>query len=379
MIWTTHIITKQREVCASQNKSTTCLNNRTTSIWTGSDLITRKVTWWREAIRRKCSIQKVRREDVWYRCDRWRGPNRYNWAASAATAAARTAARQKYGSNGPISSKNTFVARRSRIYSGHTSIKQKNKTHQPLPKTLVALAEPQQLCHQKNAGPRNAGPGTVGGQCNPTQIHSDALGRQWFAVIRVLYGDCIDCSTGEYLCNRNASTRGPPRIGPFYCENCVVLLAHRRTRAVRTVAHESARMPEFLQLFNASALFTFPCNVYACYTQVLQAVVCVVLALIFDINQVDHQKAAEIINNISLAIVIVIVAINVIINAFDQNGIAQLLMGKTWDDLGPGRWTPSIYTWRAANKGPLIPHRFLPSLVHLLIVRSLAPHSHPHN
>lgn len=65
------------------------------------------------------------------------------------------------------------------------------------------------------------------------------------------------------------------------------------------------------------------------YIQVLQAVVCVVLALIFDINQVDHQKAAEIINNISLAIVIVIVAINVIINAFDQNGIAQLFNDKT--------------------------------------------------
>lgn len=63
--------------------------------------------------------------------------------------------------------------------------------------------------------------------------------------------------------------------------------------------------------------------------QVLQAVVCVVLALIFDINQVDQQKAAEIINNISLAIVIVIVAINVIINAFDQNGFAQLFAEKT--------------------------------------------------
>lgn len=73
------------------------------------------------------------------------------------------------------------------------------------------------------------------------------------------------------------------------------------------------------------------CFAYVGYTilQVLQAVVCVVLALIFDINQVDHQKAAEIINNISLAIVIVIVAINVIINAFDQNGIAQLFNDKT--------------------------------------------------
>ncbi|XP_055310384.1 ninjurin-1-like [Sitodiplosis mosellana] len=51
--------------------------------------------------------------------------------------------------------------------------------------------------------------------------------------------------------------------------------------------------------------------------QVVQAVVCVVLGLIFDINHVDDQKKAEIINNVSLAISIVVVAINVLISVFD--------------------------------------------------------------
>lgn len=45
--------------------------------------------------------------------------------------------------------------------------------------------------------------------------------------------------------------------------------------------------------------------------------VCVILGLIFDINQIDDQKKAEIINNVSLAISIVVVAINVLISVFD--------------------------------------------------------------
>lgn len=48
-----------------------------------------------------------------------------------------------------------------------------------------------------------------------------------------------------------------------------------------------------------------------------QAVVCVILGLIFDINQIDDQKKAEIINNVSLAISIIVVAINVLISVFD--------------------------------------------------------------
>lgn len=45
----------------------------------------------------------------------------------------------------------------------------------------------------------------------------------------------------------------------------------------------------------------------------MQAIVCIILGLIFDINKVDQQKSAEIINNVSLAISVVVVAINVLI------------------------------------------------------------------
>lgn len=41
------------------------------------------------------------------------------------------------------------------------------------------------------------------------------------------------------------------------------------------------------------------------------------LGLIFDINQVDDQKAANIINNVSLTIAVIVVAINVVIGVFD--------------------------------------------------------------
>lgn len=51
--------------------------------------------------------------------------------------------------------------------------------------------------------------------------------------------------------------------------------------------------------------------------QVIQAIVCVVLGLILDINNVAQQKIADICNNVCLTIIIVTVAINVIISAFD--------------------------------------------------------------
>uniref|UniRef100_A0A1B0ES74 Putative conserved plasma membrane protein n=1 Tax=Lutzomyia longipalpis TaxID=7200 RepID=A0A1B0ES74_LUTLO len=54
--------------------------------------------------------------------------------------------------------------------------------------------------------------------------------------------------------------------------------------------------------------------------QVIQAVVCVVLAMVLNINNVNEQKAADICNNICVAIIIVTVAINVIISAFDLKG-----------------------------------------------------------
>uniref|UniRef100_A0A1L8D9F1 Putative conserved plasma membrane protein n=1 Tax=Nyssomyia neivai TaxID=330878 RepID=A0A1L8D9F1_9DIPT len=54
--------------------------------------------------------------------------------------------------------------------------------------------------------------------------------------------------------------------------------------------------------------------------QVIQAVVCVVLGLVLNINNVNEQRAADICNNVCVAIIIVTVAINVIISAFDLKG-----------------------------------------------------------
>lgn len=53
------------------------------------------------------------------------------------------------------------------------------------------------------------------------------------------------------------------------------------------------------------------------FHQIFQAVVCVILGLVFDINKVDQQKSADIINNVSVSIAVVVVTLNVVISAFD--------------------------------------------------------------
>lgn len=57
--------------------------------------------------------------------------------------------------------------------------------------------------------------------------------------------------------------------------------------------------------------------------QILQAIVCIVLGLIFDINKVNEQKSADIINNVSLSIAVIVVALNVVISAFDIKGNSE--------------------------------------------------------
>lgn len=57
--------------------------------------------------------------------------------------------------------------------------------------------------------------------------------------------------------------------------------------------------------------------------QVLQACVCIILGLILDISNVNHQKRAQIVNNVSLAIAVVVVTMNVIISAFDIKYISE--------------------------------------------------------
>lgn len=60
---------------------------------------------------------------------------------------------------------------------------------------------------------------------------------------------------------------------------------------------------------------------YYCLIQLLQSILCIVLGLIFDINKVDQQKSANIVNNVGLSIVIIVVVINVMISAFDIKAI----------------------------------------------------------
>lgn len=59
------------------------------------------------------------------------------------------------------------------------------------------------------------------------------------------------------------------------------------------------------------------------FLQILQAIVCIILGLIFDITKVDDQKSANIINNVSLAIAVIVVALNVVISAFDIKAISD--------------------------------------------------------
>ncbi|XP_037913384.1 ninjurin-2-like isoform X1 [Hermetia illucens] len=58
--------------------------------------------------------------------------------------------------------------------------------------------------------------------------------------------------------------------------------------------------------------------------QVIQAIICIILGLVLNINQVDEQKAADIVNNICLCVVVLIVAVNVIISGFDMRATDEL-------------------------------------------------------
>lgn len=51
--------------------------------------------------------------------------------------------------------------------------------------------------------------------------------------------------------------------------------------------------------------------------KVAQAIICIILGLILDINKIDEVRKADIINNIAVAIIVVIVALNIVISAFE--------------------------------------------------------------
>ncbi|XP_052861074.1 ninjurin-2-like [Anopheles cruzii] len=59
--------------------------------------------------------------------------------------------------------------------------------------------------------------------------------------------------------------------------------------------------------------------------QVFQALLIILLAIVFDINKVEEQKRSDIINNILIAITVISVVVNVIISAFDMKSQTDVL------------------------------------------------------
>lgn len=63
-------------------------------------------------------------------------------------------------------------------------------------------------------------------------------------------------------------------------------------------------------------------------TQILQAIIILVLGILFDINKPEQQHRAEKINNLLVAITVLTVVINVIISAFDIKDASSTIVMK---------------------------------------------------
>jgi Ninjurin len=59
---------------------------------------------------------------------------------------------------------------------------------------------------------------------------------------------------------------------------------------------------------------------------VVQAIIIVILGIVFDINNTAEQKKADIINNLLVAITAISVVINIIISAFDMRETSLMVM-----------------------------------------------------
>uniref|UniRef100_A0A182KB50 Ninjurin a n=1 Tax=Anopheles christyi TaxID=43041 RepID=A0A182KB50_9DIPT len=59
--------------------------------------------------------------------------------------------------------------------------------------------------------------------------------------------------------------------------------------------------------------------------QIFQALLIVVLAVVFDINKVEEQKRSDIVNNALIAFTVISVVVNVIISAFDMKSQTDVL------------------------------------------------------
>ncbi|XP_035903470.1 ninjurin-2-like [Anopheles stephensi] len=59
--------------------------------------------------------------------------------------------------------------------------------------------------------------------------------------------------------------------------------------------------------------------------QLCQALLIIVLAVVFDINKVEEQKRSDIVNNVLIAFTVISVVVNVIISAFDMKSQSDVL------------------------------------------------------
>ncbi|XP_049295054.1 ninjurin-2-like [Anopheles funestus] len=59
--------------------------------------------------------------------------------------------------------------------------------------------------------------------------------------------------------------------------------------------------------------------------QIFQALLIIVLAVVFDINKVEEQKRSDIVNNVLIAFTVISVVVNVIISAFDMKSQSDVL------------------------------------------------------
>ncbi|ETN67881.1 ninjurin A [Anopheles darlingi] len=59
--------------------------------------------------------------------------------------------------------------------------------------------------------------------------------------------------------------------------------------------------------------------------QLFQALLIVVLAVVFDVNKVEEQKRSDYLNNILIGITVISVVVNVIISAFDMKSQSDVL------------------------------------------------------
>lgn len=74
------------------------------------------------------------------------------------------------------------------------------------------------------------------------------------------------------------------------------------------------------------AIYTF---YFVCFSfQTCQAIICVILGLIFDLNKIEEHKAANVCNDICVLIIILVTVVNLVISGFDLKS-SHLMVFRT--------------------------------------------------